>query len=157
MKHLALAAVLILAGCARQSPAGNDSTVAISDAALSPGISPVRIGNTGAGFAACGTTGVVVNLSPGGVSYLPLRAAPFAEAQEIARLGNGAPLYLCSRSIDQKWQGVVVPPDTGPDAAPAATPDTDCGVSAPVAAPTAYAGPCRSGWVASDFVRISSR
>jgi len=160
MRHLALAAALLLPGCAQQSPAGNNATASAGAVQpLSPGTVPVRIGEAGAGLAACGTRGMVVNLSPGGVSYLPLRAAPFAEGQEVARLGNGAPLYLCTRSIDQKWQGVVVPPDPAPaDGSPAdRSPGTDCGVSAPVAAPAAYAGPCRSGWVASDFVRISPR
>ncbi len=149
MKYIALAVALLLLGCGRQAPAGTDATAAATNQILSPGISPVRIGDAGAGFAACGTRGMVVNLSRGGVAYLPLRAAPFAEAQEIARLGNGAALFLCTRSIDQKWQGVVVPPE--------AAPDTDCGVSAPVAAPTTYAGPCRAGWVANDFVQISPR
>jgi hypothetical protein len=89
-----------------------------------------------------------VNVSPQGQPYLPVRAAPFAEAEEVAKLGSGAKLFLCQRSIDQRWQGVVVPPET--------TPDSDCGVASPVASAQAYAGPCRSGWVLSSFVRPSA-
>ena len=149
MNYLVMAAILVLAGCARQAPDTNSNVGAIDSAApLSPGISPVRIGEGGAGFPACATRGTVTNLSPGGVSFLPLRAAPFVEAAEIARLDNGTPLFLCARSIDQKWQGVVVPlPDR---------PDADCGVAAPIDAPRDYRGPCRAGWVASDFVRIGA-
>lgn len=147
MKHLVMAAMITLAGCAQQSGPGNETSAMPSEAApLSPGVAPVRVGEGGPGFPACGTRGTVINLSPGGVAQLSLRAAPLAEANEIARLGNGQSLFLCARSIDQKWQGVVVPPESAPDA--------DCGVAAPIDAPTGYAGPCRSGWVATGFVRV---
>ncbi len=92
--------------------------------------------------------GQVVNISPSGETYLPVRAAPFAEADEVARLSQGAQIYLCTRSIDQRWQGVVVPP--------ADAPGTDCGVSSPVASSRAYAGPCKSGWISSAFVRLTA-
>ncbi|OYY89270.1 MAG: hypothetical protein B7Y45_12945 [Sphingomonas sp. 28-66-16] len=146
MKHLVLAATLALAGCAQQSAPGNDATTAPDGSVpLSPGVSPVRIGEGGPGFDACGRVGAVVNLSPSGEAYLPLRTAPFVEAKEIGRLTNGRRLYVCTRSMDQKWQGVVVPP--------ADAPDLDCRVSAPIAAPRAYDGPCQSGWVSTAFVK----
>lgn len=149
MKHFVMAAMVTLASCAQQSAPTNDTSAILGEAApLSPGVAPVRVGDGGPGLPACGTRGTVVNLSPGGVAQLLLRAAPLAEANEIAQLGNGQPLFLCARSIDQRWQGVVVPPEGQPDA--------DCGVAAPIGAPTAYAGPCRSGWVASGFVRVGA-
>jgi len=86
-----------------------------------------------------------VNL-PSDEAYLPVRAAPFAEADELMRLDAGAQLRVCTRSIDQRWMGVVV--------APKEAPDTDCGVAAPVASPRAYTGPCKSGWVSSAFIRL---
>ena len=86
-----------------------------------------------------------------GGNGLALRAAPFAEAKSVATLAEGARLHVCTRSIDQKWLGVVVRP------APAdgdGTPAVDCGVSSPVDRKQAYEGPCASGWVASAYVRL---
>lgn len=151
MSRLILVACLMLAGCSRdpayppQQTIDYDANIA-APAALSPGTVPIRIGEAGPNFDACSTVGAVVNLSPGGESYLALRAAPFVEAAEVARLANGTRLFVCSRSIGQKWQGVVVPPEDRPD--------LDCGVSSPVATARDYAGPCRSGWVSSAFVRL---
>lgn len=148
---LCLPLVLVAPGCSRRSPSAEAPVAAAVDngaATLSPGKLAVRIGDGGAGFAACGTSARVINLSPAGQAYLPVRAAPFAEADEVARLDNGARLYACTRSMDQQWQGVVIPP--------ADAPDDDCGVSAPVAQERDYAGPCVSGWVASDFVRLGA-
>lgn len=147
MKHPALAFLLLLSACSREGMAGdNDSDLYQTNAvALTPGVKPVRIGEGGPAFRACASIGEVVNLSPSGERYLPLRAAPFAEADEVAQLTEGSTLFLCTRSLDQRWQGVVVPP--------ADAPTSDCGVTASVAGPRAYAGPCRSGWVLSGFVR----
>lgn len=153
MKLPIVLACLLITACARPSD-GNSASFDVEGAgALTPGTKPVVIGEGGANFAACATTGRVVNLSPSGVPYLVVKAAPFAEAQDVARLENGARLFVCTRSIDQKWQGVVLPPD-GASADAASV--TDCGVSTPVAAPGAYHGPCRSGWVSSDFVRLGA-
>lgn len=147
MKHPTLAFLLLLSACSREGMAGdNDSELYQTNAvALTPGVKPVRIGEGGPAFRACASIGQVVNLSPSGERYLPLRAAPFAEADEVAQLNEGSTLYLCTRSLDQRWQGVVVPP--------ADAPTSDCGVTASVAGPRAYTGPCRSGWVLSGFVR----
>ena len=125
---------------------GNEAVVDDTVEAMTPGTRPVRIGEGGPGFDACQYVGRVARVLPSGETYLPLRAAPFAEADELARLPNDARLFVCTRSIDQRWQGVVVPPANAPDG--------DCGVTAPVASARNYAGPCRSGWVASAFVRL---
>ncbi len=143
------AAFLLLCACAKQGPGGNDADLySANTATLSPGVQAVRIGEGGPAYPACTSMGTVTNLSPAGETYLPLRAAPFAEADETARLGEGATLFLCSRSLDQRWQGVVVPP--------ANAPASDCGVTAALASARSYAGPCRSGWVLSSFVRPSA-
>lgn len=139
--------VLMLSACSPNVGMGNDDDVLenVASEPMKPGRRAVQIGEGGPAFAACATVGRVVNISPSGETYLPLRAAPFPEAEEIARLPDATRLLVCTRSIDQRWQGVVVPP--------ADAPQSDCGVGAPVAARQAYAGPCASGWVASAFVQ----
>lgn len=146
----ALVVGLMLAGCTRRGDPGNDTvlyTAANDTATLSPGTQAVRIGESGPAFPACATTGQVVNLSPAGMPFLPLRAAPFDEAGEVARLSDGTRVFLCARSLDQRWQGVVVPP--------ADAPASDCGVTAPVEAARDYAGPCRAGWALGTFLQPS--
>lgn len=115
---------------------------------------PVMIGEDGPRLDACGALGQVVQAGAGG---LALRAAPFADACEIERLHNGDRAYVCTRSIDQKWLGVVVQPAT-PIANEAGNESggdpVDCGVSSPVERKTAYDGPCVSGWVSSAYIRL---
>ncbi|WP_300114053.1 hypothetical protein [Sphingobium sp.] len=109
---------------------------------------PVTIGEDGPRLDACGVMGQVTRAGGNG---LALRAAPFAEAKNVATLGEGARLHVCTRSIDQKWLGVVVRPTPAEgDSAP----PLDCGVSSPVDRKQAYEGPCASGWVASAYVRL---
>ena len=109
---------------------------------------PVTIGEDGPRLDACGVMGQVTRAGGNG---LPLRAAPFAEAKSVATLAEGARLHVCTRSIDQKWLGVVVRPTPAEgDSAP----PLDCGVSSPVDRKQAYEGPCASGWVASAYVRL---
>lgn len=105
----------------------------------------VRIGELGPNFAACNAAGVARNVAPG--ETLQVRAAPFDSAALVDEIRPGQRFAVCTRSHDQKWFGVVF--DKGNDDA------TRCGVSAPVTARRAYEGPCRSGWVASPFVRLS--
>ena len=116
---------------------------------------PVTIGEDGSRLDACGAMGQVTRAGGAG---LAVRAAPFAEAQEGARLAEGGRAYVCTRSIDQKWLGVVVPP-AAVGAGPASAPDNetdavDCGVSSPVESKQPYDGPCVSGWVASAYIRL---
>lgn len=136
-------------GCARRnigdSPASTDAN---NSTALSPGARAVTIGEGGPGLAACVARGRVVNLSPNEQPYLPVRAAPFADAKEIGQLHNGAQIFVCTRSIDQQWRGVVIPPSDNPQA--------DCGVKAAVATAHAYDGPCQSGWVSSAFLELGA-
>ena len=146
MKLLLPALCLLLVSCSDSKGMGNDAPVNDKYEPMTPGTRPVRIGEGGPGFNACQYVGRVANISATGETYLPLRAAPFLEADELMRLPNDTRLFVCTRSIDQRWQGVVVPP--------ADTPDADCGVTAPVATARNYTGWCRSGWVSSAFVRL---
>ncbi|HKY81049.1 MAG TPA: hypothetical protein VJM09_06205 [Sphingobium sp.] len=107
---------------------------------------PVTIGEDGPRLDACGAMGLAARV---GAKGLAVRAAPFAEAQEIGRLAEGARTYVCSRSHDQKWLGVVVMPAQGQGAAP-----IDCGLSDPVDRKQPYDGPCASGWVSSASIRL---
>ncbi|MFC3439877.1 hypothetical protein ACFOKF_01455 [Sphingobium rhizovicinum] len=109
---------------------------------------PVTIGEDGPRMDACGALGQVTRSGPAGLS---LRAAPFSDAKPLAQLAEGQRAYICTRSIDQKWLGVVVPPAQPADNA---TEAVDCGVASPVDRKQAYDGPCVSGWVASAYMRL---
>src|SRR3546814_7934270 len=82
-----------------------------------------------------------------GAGGAPVRAAPFSDAREIARMAEGARAWVCTRSLDQKWLGVVLVPEPPADNA---TAPVDCGVSEPVDRKQPYDGPCLSGWVRSE-------
>lgn len=108
----------------------------------------VTIGEDGPRLDACGGMGQVLRTGAGGQ---PLRAAPFGDAKVLATLNEGDRAYICTRSLDQKWLGVVLAP---PPAADNSAQATDCGVSSPVDRKQPYDGPCVSGWVASAYVRL---
>ncbi|HEX7782331.1 MAG TPA: hypothetical protein VF509_05960 [Sphingobium sp.] len=116
---------------------------------------PVTIGEDGPRLDACGAMGVA--RGPGTDGALDMRAAPFAAARRLAVLAEGRRVHVCTRSIDQRWLGVVVQPVTlqsPADNAAEAPKAVDCGVSRPVEAKRAYDGPCESGWVSSAFIRL---
>ncbi|MFC4595383.1 MULTISPECIES: hypothetical protein [Sphingobium] len=104
---------------------------------------PVTIGEDGPRLDPCGAMGQAVRV---GARGLAIRAAPFAEAQEVARLAEGGRAYVCTRSLDQKWLGVVVEDTT-----------RDCGLSEPAERKQSYEGPCLSGWVSSASMRLIGR
>jgi hypothetical protein len=116
--------------------------------AAPPAAKPVMTGLDGAEFDACGSHGQVRGLREDGDNFLSVRAAPGTAAAETDRLKNGATVILCDSSKDGKWSGVVYPA-AGQTAA-------TCATSSPVPSQTAYAGPCRSGWVASTFVAVTA-
>lgn len=142
-----LLAACALAGCGE--PVRDDHFA--NTAAPAPGpaaapvrhVVPVRIGELGVNFDACAAAGTTRRLKAG--EGLPVREAPFDTARETASIPAGQRFFVCTRSHDQKWLGVVF--GEGGVLAEA------CGVSSPVASRRDYAGPCRSGWVASAFVR----
>ncbi|WP_420143108.1 hypothetical protein [Sphingobium sp.] len=106
----------------------------------------VTIGEDGPRMDACGTIGQVTRAGSGG---LALHAAPFDDAKTLAQLPDGQRAWVCTRSIDQRWLGVVVPQPAQDGAPP-----VDCNVASPVSRKQPYAGPCPSGWIASAYVRL---
>jgi hypothetical protein len=143
----------ILLLCLALSACGDPAVVAnrageqnqIADAAVvTPGSRPVRIGEYGANFRACNQAGTTRNLKAG--EALPVRSAPFDNAPESGSVASGARFFICTRSHDQKWFGIVHDED--------GTLAERCGVSEPVTGRRDYEGPCRSGWVQSAFVKV---
>lgn len=104
---------------------------------------PVRIGELGPNFPACNGTGITRNVAAG--QSLAVRAAPFGTAAESARIPAGSRFFICTRSHDQKWFGIVFEQEGTIGR---------CGVSAPVPAKGIYEGACGSGWVSSPFVKL---
>lgn len=107
---------------------------------------PVRIGELGPNFAACNGRGAIRDR--GQAVPVPVRAAPFDRAGEIDRLDPGADFFICGRTQDERWFGIVY--DRGGRAS------ARCGVDGPVAARRDYLGPCAAGWVPTARVRLVS-
>ena len=146
---LALASLLGLAACG--NPVEDDHFANKAEPAPAPPapapvrhVVPVRIGELGVNFDACAAAGTTRRIS--GEQRLGVREGPFDTAREVGAIGAGSRFFICSRSHDQKWLGVVFD-EAGSLAA-------NCGVSMPVEKRRDYAGPCRSGWVSSAFVRL---
>jgi hypothetical protein len=105
---------------------------------------PVRIGELGPNFAACGAAGTTRGLKAG--EALPVRWSPFDNARESGSVPAQASFFICARSLDQKWFGIVYDED--------GSLAERCGVTEPVTRRRDYDGPCRSGWVQSAFVKV---
>jgi hypothetical protein len=75
-----------------------------------------------------------------GSATLAVRAGPGTAFERIDRLGNGTRVFVCDRSGDAGWVGIVYG-------------SADCGLAAPITPPRAYQGACRSGWVRSSYLR----
>jgi hypothetical protein len=148
MRHAFLFSLLALAGCGeavKDDHFAQDVKAEREAAApIVPGAVPVRVGELGPSFDACGAAGTTRNLQAG--EQLPVRAAPFEASAETGRVLPGARFFICARSHDQRWMGIVYEESGTLSAA--------CGVSSPVAGRGNYAGPCRSGWVSSAFVKL---
>ncbi|VAV93339.1 hypothetical protein MNBD_ALPHA04-1106 [hydrothermal vent metagenome] len=122
-----------------------------------PSERPVRIGEGGPRFDACQAVGQVKGLRGKSLDVL---IAPFDSAEKKETISAGQHVWICTRSLDQQWFGIVyddgVPGATGDGAATANAPahPGDCGVSSPVRSKRNYDGPCKSGWVESNFVKL---
>ena len=151
MRRLLLLPGLLLTSCGQDQPIANGygSTTPRYDrpieskSNLDKAVVPVRIGELGRNFAACNAQGEVRERATSGA--MPVRAAPFEQAQPKGQLPPGSTFFICSRSIDQRWFGIVY--DAGGKAS------SSCGVSSPVGQRQDYEGPCDSGWAASAQVR----
>lgn len=111
---------------------------------LAGNVTPVRVGELGPSFAACNSLGEVRERAVDGA--IEVRAAPFEPARQTGQLPPGSTFFICSRSLDQRWLGVVY--DRSGQASRA------CGVTTPSPARRDYEGPCESGWVPSAQVRL---
>jgi hypothetical protein len=146
MRRTILFLSLAAAACGQPVPKGNagaDANTALPDI-VTPEAASVAIGELGPNVDACPAAGATTHLEAGG--RLPVRSAPFDNAGETGAIPPAGRFFVCTRSLDQKWFGIVY--DEGGTLA------ERCGVSEPVTQRRNYAGPCRSGWVASAFVKL---
>ena len=153
-----LAAILLAAiGAAACDPgepaAGGGATTpayerVAGDTQPDPGARPVTIGELGPNFPACYAMARFRDRVVAQGEAIPVRAAPFDQARETARLAPAAQFFICTRTHDQRWFAVVW------DEAEGAS--RRCGVSQPVSARRDYSGPCESGWIPSALVRLES-
>jgi hypothetical protein len=143
---LILAMIFGAAACGDPVPVTNSAVPEENAAAnaITPGHRAVRIGELGPNFAACTAAGTTSNLRAG--ANLPVRAAPFENADEQGAVQAAARFFICTRTLDQKWFGIVYEEQ--------GTLADRCGVSDPVTRKRDYEGPCRAGWVQSAFVKV---
>lgn len=138
---------LALASCGDPAAVANraaeDNAIDTADT-VTAAARAVRIGELGPNFQACSAAGTTRGLKAG--ETLPVRWAPFDNARETGSVKVGARFFICTRSLDQKWFGIVY--DEGGTLA------ERCGVAEPVTRRRDYDGPCRSGWVQSAFVKV---
>src|SRR5687767_5621056 len=87
------------ANSSRESTAVGPETVPDPKAPL-----PVRVGEYGLNFDACPWVGTTRRIEAAG---LAVRAAPFDTSPEIGKVAADARFYVCTRSLDQKWFGIV--------------------------------------------------
>jgi hypothetical protein len=147
MRLALLSLCLALAACGEPAAIANRSGETAADASadtITTEARPVRVGELGPNFAACSAAGTTRNLKAG--ESLPVRSAPFENAAESGSVPAAARFFICTRSHDQKWFGIVF--DEGGTLA------ERCRVAEPVVRRRDYDGPCRSGWVQSAFVKV---
>ena len=144
-----LAVAFALSACGE--PEDVDRNLAAADPganvadAVTGGTMAVRIGEYGPSFKACAAEATTRNVATG--ESLPVRAAPFDNSAQAGAIASRSRFFICSRTLDQKWFGIVYD-DQAADLA------SRCGVSDPVSKSGIYEGPCRSGWVSSAFVKL---
>lgn len=147
MRWLVLLLALGLAACGTSVPDGNASTdqnLSNASDTVTPVPIPVRVGELGPNFQACSADGTTRHLEAG--ESLPVRSAPFDNAPQTGAVPTNARFFVCNRSLDEKWFGIVY------DKSGALAPS--CGVSEPANTRHDYAGPCQSGWVQSAYVKL---
>lgn len=123
---------------------------------INPALRPVRIGLGGPRFDACQGVGRIQGLQG---RELDVRIAPFDSAAKKDSIKQGQQVWICTRSHDQQWHGIVYDDGAGTavdgdESISANRGPGDCGVSSPVRSKRNYDGPCKSGWVESNFVKL---
>jgi hypothetical protein len=139
--------LLLLAACGQPVAVADNEGVDPDDspaATVTASATPVRIGELGPNFQACAAAGTTRNLKAG--ESLPVRSAPFDNADQQGGIESGGRFFVCTSSLDRKWFGIVFD-ESGALA-------DRCGVTEPVTGRRDYGGPCRSGWVQSAFVKL---
>ena len=126
--------------------ADNSQAERVEPEPVRPPALPVRVGELGPNFAACAAAGTTRNVEAAAGERLQVRSAPFETVAESGSVPAGARFFVCTRSHDQRWLGIVYD-ETG-SLSPA------CGVSRPIPARRNYEGPCRSGWVSTALVKL---
>jgi len=147
MRSLVLLLVFGLAACGTSVPDGNASTdqnLSNTSDSLTPLPVAVRVGELGPNFPACSADGTTRHLEAG--KTLSVRFAPFDIATQTGAVPADARFFVCTRSLDEKWFGIVY--DKSGTLAAA------CGVSEPADTHHDYSGPCQSGWVQSAYVKL---
>lgn len=149
MRSLALLLMLLATGCGQSVKEDElrrnlDNEQSGTDQA-DPGTVAVRIGEFGPNFSACALAGTARRAGPDGGDPLDVRAAPYDNAAATGSIPGAARFFICTRSLDQRWLGIVYQEGGALDPA--------CGVSRPVPSRRDYPGPCRSGWVSAAFVK----
>jgi len=76
---------------------------------------------------------------------LPVYPMPTDESRAKDHLASDTLVWLCE--VEGVWQGIVYASGEFQELG-------DCRVSTPVNTPHAYAGPCRSGWVAASSLHL---
>ena len=104
-----------------------------------------QVGRDGPDMDACGGVGRVSRVNPTGDGLLPVFPLPSDQIRPKDRLVPDTLVWLCDAQGD--WQGIVYASGQFQELG-------DCRVSSPVAAPQAYSGPCRSGWVPAKFLYV---
>lgn len=110
--------------------------------ARNPVMRPVFYGKDGPDLDACGGVGKVSGLKADGDNFLSVRALPSIKGDEMDQIKNDQQVFFCEE--DGPWIGIVYD-KTG---------SKDCGTGSPVPEATTYVGPCDSGWVDSNYVRL---
>jgi len=145
----------LLASCGEQAPNGQGPEGSTTppyvreqtdNSLLSQLETPVRVGELGPSFAACNARGATRDRGEAGP--IAVRAAPYDSAAEIDRLAPGSEFFICTRSQDEHWFGIVY--DEGGHAT------ERCGVGGPIVPRRDYLGPCAAGWISSARVRLAS-
>ena len=146
---------LLLAACDYQNDPGEPRTYDMQSAEEAAVVDerPVQIGFDGRRFAACASYGEVTSFNPRGEDTLTVRAAPAGSAAEVDQLAAGTGVAMCQKVGG--WIGIVYPPP------PAAAEEgeeieelLDCGTGSPVPSARNYEGPCRTGWVREEYIRL---
>lgn len=147
MRRCFLLLSLCLAACGSSVPDGNasaDQNTGNASDTVTPVPVAVRVGELGPNFQACNAAGTTRHLEAG--ENLPVRSAPFDNAPQTGAVPTGARFFVCNRSLDEKWFGIVYDKSGGLLAA--------CGVSRPANTRHDYSGPCQSGWIQSAYVKL---